>query len=104
MIRSKDEIIKAITEKIGSDGQDDTISIIEDVTDTLTDYETRLADTTDWKQKYKDLDAEWRQKYIERFNNPNVTTPTRAKTEQEENVIEDGKPRTFDVLFKEREG
>lgn len=104
MVKSKEEIIAAITAKIGTDPSDDTVSIIEDVTDTLTDYETKLSDPTDWKAKYEQNDAEWRQKYVERFSNPNVTTPQAAKDAQKENVLDDGTPRSFDVLFKEREG
>lgn len=104
MVKSKEEIIAAITAKIGTDASDDTVSIIEDVTDTLSYYETKLADPTDWKAKYEQNDADWRKKYIDRFSNPNVTTLEGAKESQKENVLDDGTPRSFDVLFKEREG
>lgn len=48
------------------------------------------------REEYETL----RKKYIERF----FTTPDRAKRDQRENVMEDGKKRSFEQLFKDREG
>lgn len=45
---------------------------------------------------YEDL----RNKYIERF----FSTPEEAKKEQKKNVKEDGEKKSFDELFKDREG
>ena len=66
-IRKLDELMDSIKEKIGEDTSDDTISFLEDITDTFQDYETRVKDETNWKAKYEQNDAEWRQKYISRF-------------------------------------
>lgn len=48
------------------------------------------------REEYETL----RKKYIERF----FTTPDRAKRDQRENVMDDGKKRSFEQLFKDREG
>lgn len=100
-IRSKDEIIASIRSKLGDDTSDEAISLMEDVTDTFSDYETRVADKTDWKNKYDEMDASWRKKYMERFSGKSGDD---IKEEQDEDVKEDGETKTFDELFKEREG
>lgn len=66
-IKSKDELLQAINERFGEDNSDETLSFIEDVTDTITELETRATDSTNWKQKYEENDKEWRNKYRSRF-------------------------------------
>lgn len=100
-VKTRDEIVEAVRERIGEDTSDEAISLLEDVTDTFTDYETRVADKTDWKTKYDELDASWRKKYMERFSGK---TGEEVKKEQEEQIKDDSEPRTFDELFTEREG
>ena len=39
MIKSKDEIISMISQRIGEDNSDEAIGLLEDITDTLNDYE-----------------------------------------------------------------
>lgn len=98
MILSKDELIAKLKDRVGEDTSDDTISFIEDLTDTVNDYETRLADQTDWKAKYEQNNEEWKKKYKERFFNSEV---------KEDPVPDDGdgdddkKTLTYDELFKE---
>lgn len=100
-VKTTDEIIEDIRKHIGEDTSDEAISLLEDVTDTFTDYEIRLADKTDWKAKYDEMDASWRKKYMDRFSGK---TGEEIKDEQEEQIKDDSEPRTFDELFKEREG
>ena len=100
-IKTRDEIMEAIRKRIGEDTSDEAIALLEDVTDTFTDYETRVADKTDWKTKYDEMDASWRKKYMDRFSGK---TGEDIKEEQEEQIKEDSEPRTFDELFTEREG
>ena len=97
MIKSKEELLASISAKLEGDTSDETISLFEDISDTLTDMETKAnGDGTDWKAKYEENDAEWRKKYKERFFN----------TSGNEDGIEDGNggeeppiKRTFDDLF-----
>lgn len=100
-VKTIDEIMEAIRKRIGEDTSDEAISLLEDVTDTLEDYETRVADKTDWKTKYDEMDASWRKKYMDRFSGK---TGEEVKEEQEEQIKDDSEPRTFDELFTEREG
>ena len=53
MVRSREDILNAIKERFADDTSDETIALIEDVSDTLDDYETKTNDTTDWKEKYE---------------------------------------------------
>ena len=98
-IKTKEELLKALNTLVGDDSSDESLAILEDVEDTLKDYETKTADQTDWKTKYEQNDAEWRKKYRDRF-----MSGEEIKEEQEEDVEKDSKSLTFDSLFKEREG
>jgi hypothetical protein len=98
-IKSRDELLKSLNALIGDNSTDENLAILEDVTDTLKDYEEKTADQTEWKTKYEQNDADWRKKYRERFMSGET-----IKEEQEEDVEKDSKPLTFDSLFKEREG
>lgn len=100
-VKTRDEIMEAIRKRIGEDTSDEAISLLEDVTDTFADYETKVADKTDWKTKYDEMDASWRKKYMDRFSGK---TGEEVKEEQEEQIKDDSEPRTFDELFTEREG
>ena len=100
-VKTRDEIMEAIRKRIGEDTSDEAISLLEDVTDTFADYETKVADKTDWKTKYDEMDASWRKKYMDRFSGK---TGEEIKEEQEEQIKDDSEPRTFDDLFTEREG
>ena len=95
MIKTKDEIISMISSRIGEDNSDEAIELLEDVTDTLNDYETRTADSTNWKEKYETNDKEWREKYKERFMSGDSST--------DEVITEEEEPKryTFEELFKE---
>lgn len=98
-IKSREDLLKSLNTLIGDNSNDENLAILEDVTDTLKDYEEKTADQTDWKTKYEQNDAEWRKKYKDRFLSGET-----IKDEQEEDVIKDSKTLTFDSLFKEREG
>ena len=66
-IRTKEELKAIISEMTDGRTDDRTLEIIEDLTDSIEGYETRLGDNTDWQQRYNDLDAEWRERYRSRF-------------------------------------
>lgn len=104
-IRTREEILNSIKERFSDDTSDETLSLIEDVTDTLTDYETRTKDSTDWKTKYEENDKEWRTKYKERFFNSDRDVdnipPDSNIIDKEDDTIDE--PKTFDDLFKKKE-
>lgn len=103
MVLSKEDLLAKINERIGEDASDEALSLIEDVTDTLSDFESRVGTNTEdeWKKKYDELDATWRKKYKDRF----------FKTDEYENDEKDEKDEkeeqtenvTIDDLFTESE-
>ena len=103
---SKDDIMQALSAIVGENDDENVISFLENLTDTLSDYETKTQDTTDWKQKYDELDGSWKKKYRERFFTPEevVEKIEEVKEEQTEDVERDSEPQDFDELFESREG
>ena len=96
MVLEKQELIDKIKGFIGEDESDAAISILEDVTDTITDFEEKTGE--DWKKRYEENDAEWRKRYIERFSRS-------EEVEEEEEIpeIPEDKKYTFEELFEEKE-
>lgn len=93
-VRTREEILESIRTRVGEQTDDETIAFLEDVTDTLNDFETRAnGDGENWEQRYKDNDAEWRKKYTERFFSS-------EPTETHEKEPTETKPKTFEDLFK----
>lgn len=69
MVKTREEIMEMLKTRVGEDTSDEAISFMEDVTDTLNDYERKLTgDGTDWKAKYEENDKQWRERYVARFN------------------------------------
>ena len=98
-VRTKDELLEIIKGRIGDDTSDETISFIEDITDTLSDYEEKVtkSDEEDWKTKYEENDKMWREKYRERFFNKKV------ENEEDEDFDDEVKSLSYDDLFEEKE-
>lgn len=97
-VKTREEILESFRTILGENPGDDSISFLEDVTDTLDDFEKRAnGDGTDWKSKYEENDASWRKKYTERFfsGEPNPEPKPEPKPEP------DNTPRTYSDLFKE---
>lgn len=79
-VLNKDDLIKKIMDYTSGKDDDDTLSLIEDVTDTITSYDGG----EDWQKKYNDLDKQWRTRYRERFENGNQI----RKDEKEDEINE----------------
>lgn len=95
-VRLREELIATVTTMFGENPSDEQISLLEDITDTVEDYEDRLSDTTDWKTKYEENDKEWRKRYTDRFNNTEPKPEPTPDPDPEPQVI-----TSFDELFKE---
>ena len=94
-VKTREEILEAVRARLGEQNDDETIKFLEDITDTLSDFETKAkGDGTDWKTKYEENDAEWRKKYTERLysSEPN-NEPEPPKPDEPQ------KPKTFAELF-----
>ena len=104
MVRTKDELINNIKNILGDNDSDDALAILEDVSDTFADFDSKVKDTTDWKSKYEENDKAWRTKYKERFSAP-IKQGNDDETGNDDDDIhitddEQLKPPTFDDLFE----
>lgn len=93
-IRTRDEIMEIIRARTEGQTDDETLSFISDVTDTLNDFDSKLKSNTDWKAKYEDNDRSWREKYKERF-----FTGSSEDKEIATEGAEEKKPLTYEDLF-----
>ena len=104
-VLTREDYLERLNTLVGEDNSDEALQIIEDFTDTFDNLGTQNDnnDNENWKQKYEELDATWRQKYRDRFMN-SQTTEEDVIEEQEDNVETDGELKEYDDLFEEREG
>lgn len=99
-VLSKDKLLESVKEKFKDDTSDETLALIENVSDTLEDLNKQVSDSGEWKAKYEENDREWREKYKERFfSKPEEPVNDIPQTETTTET-EDDKPRTFEDLFK----
>lgn len=91
---SKDELIEKVRKYVGDRKDDDTIEIIEDISDSIDSSEAEY-----WKKKYEENDKMWRDKYISRFVEKKEDEPD-TPTEHDE---EEKEYNSFDDLFEEEE-
>lgn len=97
-VKTREEILESFKTRLGENPDDESISFLEDITDTLDDFEKRAnGDGTDWKSKYEENDANWRKKYTERFFSDEPEPEPKPEPKPEP----DDTPRTFSDLFKE---
>ena len=90
----KDELIEKVRKYVGDRKDDDTIELIEDISDSIDSSEA-----DEWKQKYMENDKMWRDKYISRFvekKEDELDTPTEHEDEEKEY-------NSFEDLFEEEE-
>lgn len=101
-VLSKEELMAQVKEMVGDRQDDGAIKFLEDVTDTVNSFQK--PDGEDWKAKYEKNDAEWRQKYKERFFSPEPIPDAQGRTVDpsiEGGDPGEGSPETYEDLFKE---
>lgn len=98
MVKTKDEIMEEIHAYIGDRSDDQTISLVENISDTMDDY----AAHGDYDEKLMAVEAEWRRKYIDRFMNggENKDDVEVEKTDEEKDKAEEIK---IEDLYTEKE-
>ena len=94
MKRTKEEILSQLKVVLGDNTSDEAVTLLEDITDTLTDAGTNEIDELNktivqLKEQLKDNDDMWRNKYTSRFFS---TDP-----------IPSGKPKEDDLLPPEED-
>lgn len=91
---TRDELIEKVRKYVGDRTDDETIEIIEDISDSI---DSTAAD--EWKQKFEENDKMWRDRYISRFlekKEDELDTPTEHEEEEKDY-------NSFEDLFKEEE-
>ena len=88
-VRTRDEIIELVRTRIGEDTSDEALGFLEDISDTLSDYDTRITESGDWKARYEENDAEWRKRYKDRFEGKEVDDPDPEELEPKTYRYED---------------
>lgn len=91
---SKDELIEKVRKYVGDRTDDETIEIIEDISDSIDP-----SDADEWKKKYEENDKMWRDKYVARFLDKKVE----EKITPSEHEEEETEYNSYDDLFKEEE-
>lgn len=99
MVKTKEEIIEAIKNKIGDSTEDNDISLLEDISDTIDDLNDKVTNAGDWKTKYEENDKAWKQKYIDRFSNKEANKEIEEHLEKEKEEKTEPKKLTFEQLF-----
>lgn len=92
-VRTKTELIEAVNSIIGESTDDNTLQLLDDLSDTIDSMQKN--ENEDWHQKYIENDNAWRKRYKDRFSGA-------TDTEDIEDD-EDDTPLTYDKLFKEGE-
>lgn len=87
----RDVLIQRIASVLSDPESDESLSLIEDVTDTLD-----AGSSDDWKTKFEENDAAWRKRYKERFLKKPEKEPEIEDDEKEEK-------KTYDDLFTMKE-
>lgn len=87
----RDVLIQRIASVLSDPESDDSLSLIEDVTDTLD-----AGSSDDWKTRFEENDAAWRKRYKERFLKKPDKEPEIEDDEKEEK-------KTYDDLFTMKE-
>ena len=102
-VKNITEIMDTLRAYLGEDVSDEALVFIEDLNDTLSNYERMVADQTDWESKYKELDESWRTRYRDRFFESGAEDEKGSFIEDVNDVEEqqDDEPETFEELFEE---
>ena len=99
-VRTMDEILESVNEILGDNTDDNAITFLEDLTDTITDLEDRAnGDGTDWESRYRENDAAWRKKYKERFYSNEPASKEPEPEPEPEQEPEPEPPKKFEDLF-----
>ena len=96
-VKTKEELLKSIKGLLADDASDESIALLEDISDSFDEQKTKT-ETEDWKKKYEENDREWRKKYRDRFfstGSEDVLPPKELQPEP------DNSPKKFEDLFKE---
>lgn len=93
-ILSSEELLNRVKQYVGEDTSDAALSFVQDITETVKATST---ETEDYKKKYEENDAMWRQRYRDAFFSDKPTPVDNIADEETETKA----PEHFKDLFKE---
>lgn len=100
MVKTKEEMLAEIKAYIGDRTDDETVSLVENVTDTLSDMEKN----GNAEARVKEVEDMWRAKYMERFFDGDKEKKNNEVEEDEETEEKDKSEEiTIDDLYTEKE-
>lgn len=106
MVRTSEELMGSIRDYIGENHDDAAINLLEDMTDTLGDYDRRIQESGDWESKYRENDEQWRKRYSDRFYGKTVEDDVQIKEKVTTKDISDTETvklaQTVSDLFTEK--
>ena len=99
-VKTMEEILENLRGRFGDEPTDDDITMLEDITDTFTDFEQKTSDATNWEKKYEENDKAWKKKYSDRFFSNDAGNNDNSGDVNEQ---DDHQMKTFEDLFTEKE-
>lgn len=100
MVKTKEEMLAEIKSYIGDRTDDETVSLVENLTDTLSDMEKN----GNAEARVKEVEDMWRAKYMERFFDGDKEKKNIEVEEDEETEEKDKSEEiTIDDLYTEKE-
>lgn len=99
MVKTKDEIMEEIRTYIGDRSDDQTIALVENISDTIDDY----AAHGDYDTKLMAVEAEWRRKYMERFFGGDKEETAEVKEDDKTEENDKAEEIKIEDLYTEKE-
>lgn len=106
-VLNRDDFFSAIQSIIKDDTSDDSISFVENMTDTYNSLvNSASGDGEDWKKKYEENDKMWKERYKHRFfSGKNDFVPSGSENSEQEDKEAEAQERaehiTIDNLFSD---
>ena len=98
-VKTREELIEVVKTRYADDTSDEALMFIEDLTDTLNDYESKTTTSGDWETKYNELAVKYKERF---FNTGKLDNNDSDNTDPDPD--EYVAPKTYDELFEtERE-
>lgn len=95
-VKSLTELMESARTIIGENTSDEALGFMDDLSDTMNDYDTKTRDNTNWEEKYLENDANWRKRYADRFNGKSV-----EEDEDDSYELPEPPKKTYLDLFEE---